>query len=76
MVRPAANDAYFPAEARASLDRMFADLRVADHNQDQVLLDAVKFTGNKIFTSEQITNGLRQIHAYKGQKGKAAILGR
>jgi hypothetical protein len=48
VVRPAANDAYFPPEDRTRLDQMFADIRVADHNQDGVLLDAVKFTSDEL----------------------------
>ena len=33
-------------------------------------MGSVKFTGNKIFTTADITNGLRQVHSSKGQKGK------
>ncbi len=36
----------------------------------QYHVGAVKFTGNKVFSTAELTNGLRQIHATKGEKGK------
>ena len=36
----------------------------------QYHVGAVKFTGNKLFTNADITNGLRQVHGLKGEKGK------
>jgi hypothetical protein len=48
VVRPESNEAYFPAEARARLDSLFGGIRIVDHNQDQVLLDAVKQAGDEL----------------------------
>ncbi len=48
VVWPASNDAYFPRDARARLDGLFAGMRVADHNQDQVLLEAVRSAGDEL----------------------------
>ena len=36
----------------------------------QYKVGAVKFTGNKIFSTLEVTNGLRQVHGIKGQRGK------
>jgi hypothetical protein len=48
VVRPESNEAYFPADARARLDSLFGGIRTADHNQDQVLLDAVRQAGDEL----------------------------
>lgn len=47
VVSPSAKD-YFPEEDRAKLDGMFGELKAVDHKQDQVLLEAVKFAGDKL----------------------------
>lgn len=36
----------------------------------QYHVGSIKFTGNKIFSTSELTNGLHRIHAMKGEKGK------
>jgi outer membrane protein insertion porin family len=45
-------------------------IRFDTYEGKQYHVGSVKFTGNKIFTTAELTNGLRQIHAIKGDKGK------
>jgi outer membrane protein insertion porin family len=45
-------------------------IRFIIYEGTQYKVGAVKFTGNKIFSNADITNGLRMVHATKGQKGK------
>jgi outer membrane protein insertion porin family len=45
-------------------------IRFLIYEGTQYKVGAIKFTGNKIFTTAQLTNGLRVVHAMKGQKGK------
>jgi hypothetical protein len=48
VVRPAGAEAFFPAEDQAKLNALFGTIKVADHNQDKVLAEAVKFTGDQL----------------------------
>jgi hypothetical protein len=48
VVWPSDNNACFPAEDREKLDALFGDIKVAEHNQDKVLLEAVKFAGDEL----------------------------
>ena len=45
-------------------------IRFVIYEGTQYKVGAVKFTGNKVFSNGDITNGLRQVHAMKGQRGK------
>ena len=45
-------------------------IRFVINEGTQYRVGSVKFSGNKLFNTGAVTNGLRQIHAYKGQKGK------
>ena len=45
-------------------------IRFTIYEGTQYKVGAVKFTGNKIFSTADITNGLRLVHGTKGQKGK------
>ena len=45
-------------------------IRFTIYEGTQYKVGAVKFTGNKIFSTADITNGLRLVHGAKGQKGK------
>jgi outer membrane protein insertion porin family len=45
-------------------------IRFTIYEGTQYKVGAVKFSGNKIFTTADITNGLRLVHGMKGQKGK------
>src|SRR5581483_1054791 len=45
-------------------------IRFIIYEGTQYHVGAVKFTGNKIFSTADITNGLRQVHPMKGQRGK------
>lgn len=45
-------------------------IRFIIYEGSQYKVGAVKFTGNKIFSNADISNGLRKVHATKGQKGK------
>jgi outer membrane protein insertion porin family len=46
-------------------------IRFVIYEGTQYKVGAVKFSGNKIFSTADITNGLRQVHAMKGQRGKS-----
>jgi hypothetical protein len=48
VVWPATNEAYFPRADCEKLDGLFAGIKVAEHNQDQALLEAVKFVGQEL----------------------------
>ena len=48
--------------------KMIIRFQVVEGTQYRV--GAIKFTGNKLFTLEAITNGMRLVHASKGDKGK------
>ncbi len=48
--------------------KMIIRFQVVEGTQYRV--GAVKFVGNKLFTLEAITNGMRLVHASKGDKGK------
>ena len=48
--------------------RMVIRFEVTEGTQYRV--GAVKFTGNKVFSTPDITNGLRSVHAMKGDKAK------
>jgi outer membrane protein insertion porin family len=45
-------------------------IRFIIYEGTQYRVGAVKFSGNKIFTTADITNGLRMVHAMKGQRAK------
>src|SRR6185369_9141643 len=45
-------------------------IRFTIYEGKQYRVGSIKFSGNKVFTTAQLTNGLRQIHATKGDKGK------
>lgn len=45
-------------------------IRFIVYEGTQYHVGAVKFTGNKLYSTPALTNGLRQIHAFKGDKGK------
>ena len=45
-------------------------IRFIVYEGTQYHVGAVKFTGNKIFSTADITNGLRAVHGMKGDKGK------
>jgi len=45
-------------------------IRFIIYEGTQYKVGAVKFTGNKLFTTAQITNGLHFVHASKGDKAK------
>jgi outer membrane protein insertion porin family len=45
-------------------------IRFVIYEGTQYKVGAVKFTGNKIFSTRDITNGLRLVHVMKGQRGK------
>src|SRR5579883_625685 len=45
-------------------------IRFIIYEGTQYKVGAVKFSGNKIFSTADITNGLRMVHAMKSQKGK------
>ncbi|HEY5914685.1 MAG TPA: outer membrane protein assembly factor BamA [Verrucomicrobiae bacterium] len=45
-------------------------IRFQVYEGKQYRVGAVKFSGNKIFSTQDVTNGLRQVHAMKGDKGK------
>ena len=46
-------------------------IRFIIYEGTQYKVGSVKFTGNKIFSTADITNGLRLVHIMKGQRGKA-----
>jgi outer membrane protein insertion porin family len=45
-------------------------IRFTIYEGTQYKVGAVKFTGNKIFSNSDLTNGLRQVHGMKAQRGK------
>ena len=45
-------------------------IRFVIYEGTQYHVGSIKFTGNKLFTTADITNGLRVVHAMKGQRGK------
>ena len=45
-------------------------IRFTIYEGTQYKVGAVKFTGNKIFSTADVTNGLRRVHGMKGQRGK------
>ena len=45
-------------------------IRFMVYEGTQYHVGSIKFTGNKLFSTADITNGLRQIHAMKGEKAK------
>src|SRR5439155_25597964 len=45
-------------------------IRFIVYEGTQYKVGAVKFTGNKLFSTNDIANGLRYVHAIKGSKGK------
>ncbi len=48
VVYPAAAEPYFPPEDQAELSALFRSIRVAEHNQDEILLKAVALAGAKL----------------------------
>ncbi len=48
LVTPASAEPYFPPEDQAELSAKLGEIRVADRNQDGVLLDAVAFVGERM----------------------------
>jgi len=46
-------------------------IRFQIYEGKQYHVGSIKFSGNKIFSTTQLTNGLHQIHITKGDKGKA-----
>jgi outer membrane protein insertion porin family len=45
-------------------------IRIIVYEGRQYRVGAIKFTGNKLFSTNDIANGLRNLHAAKGGKGK------
>ncbi|HYG34066.1 MAG TPA: outer membrane protein assembly factor BamA, partial [Clostridia bacterium] len=45
-------------------------VRFTIYEGTQYKVGAIKFTGNKVFTTEELTNGLRLVHGMKGSRAK------
>ena len=50
-------------------------IRFTIYEGTQYKVGAIKFTGNKLFSTADITNGLRFVHAFKGDKAKTGAHG-
>lgn len=50
-------------------------IRFTIYEGTQYKVGSVKFTGNKVFSNADLTNGLRQVHSMKGQRGKVGANG-
>jgi hypothetical protein len=48
VVRPDETEKFFPPDDQAQLNALFGKIKVAEHNQDKVLAEAVKFAGDQL----------------------------